>query len=46
MERDSELADNTPFSEDIQKRYQPEEERTQEQNYKLDLELQKLKRSL
>ncbi|HDI3253751.1 IS481 family transposase [Vibrio cholerae] len=36
IERYSELADNTPFSDDVQKHYQPEEERIQEQNYKLD----------
>lgn len=46
MEQYSELADNIPFYDDAQKRYQPEEERIQEQNYKFDLELQKLKRSL
>lgn len=32
MDPYSELANNTPYSEDVQKRYQPEDERIQEQN--------------
>lgn len=43
MERYFELADITPFSDEIQKDYHPESERIQIANYKVDLELRKLK---
>jgi Transposase and inactivated derivatives len=46
MERVCELADQTPLSEEVQEHYQLKKERFQEQNYKRDLQLQKLKRSL
>lgn len=46
MERYFELADQTPFSDGIYANYNPGEERIQEQNYRLDLELRKLKRCL
>ncbi len=41
-----ELADKTLLSEEVQVHYQLKKERFQEQNYKRDLQLQKLKRSL
>jgi len=43
MERYFELADATPFSDEIHKDYHPESERIQIANYKVDLELRKLK---
>lgn len=46
LERYLELMDDTPLSEDAYSSYQPSKERIQEANYKLDLELAKLKRSL
>lgn len=46
MERYFSLSDKTPFSEDAYAGYQPSKERIQEANYKLDLELSRLKRSL
>lgn len=46
MERYFELSDQTPFSDEVIANYFPEQERIQEQNYKLDLALQKVKRCL
>lgn len=46
MERYFELAEQTPYSDAVQANYQPSEEHVQEQNYKLELELRKLKRCL
>lgn len=46
MERYFELAEQTPYSDAVQTSYQPSEEHVQEQNYKLELELRKLKRCL
>ena len=46
MERYFELAEKTPYSDAVHANYQPNEEHIQEQNYKLELELRKLKRCL
>ncbi|MBB92544.1 MAG: IS481 family transposase [Magnetovibrio sp.] len=46
MERYVELSEETPLSEDAYADYEPSKERIQEANYKLDLELARLKRSL
>ena len=46
MERYFELSDEAPLWEDVSKDYHPEAERIQNPNYKVDLELRKLKRSL
>ncbi|EPP2706692.1 TPA: integrase core domain-containing protein [Escherichia coli] len=46
MERYFELAEKTPYSDAVHAKYQPNEEHIQEQNYKLELELRKLKRCL
>lgn len=46
MERYFELAEQTPYSDAVHASYQPNEEHIQEQNYKLELELRKLKRCL
>ena len=46
MERYFELSDDTPFSDEVYANYQPSKERIQEANYKVDLELARLKRSL
>lgn len=46
MERYFELSEKTPMTEDAYADYQPSKERMQEANYKLDLELARLKRSL
>jgi len=46
MERYFELSKETPLSEEAYADYQPSKERIQESNYKLDLELARLKRSL
>jgi len=46
MERYFELSGKTPFSEDVAKDYHPEQEHIQEQNYRLELQLRKLKRCL
>ncbi len=46
MERYLELSEQTPLSEEAYADYQPTKERIQEANYKLDLELARLKRSL
>lgn len=47
MERYFELAEKTTlYSDAVNANYQPNEEHIQEQNYKFELELRKLKRSL
>ena len=46
MERYFELSEETPFSDEAQKQYNPSNERIQHANYKMDLEIAKLKRSL
>jgi transposase InsO family protein len=46
MDRYFELSDETPFSDEISNLYHPGSERIQHANYKVDLELQRLKRSL
>lgn len=46
MERYFELSEKTPFSDEVSSRYQPAAERIQDANYKIDLELRRLKRSL
>lgn len=46
MECYLELSEQTPLSEEAYADYQPTKERIQEANYKLDLELVRLKRSL
>lgn len=46
MERYFELADKTPYSDAVHANYQPNEEHIQEQNYKIELKLRKLKRCL
>jgi len=46
MEKYFELSDKTPFSDEISNLYQSGSERIQDANYKVDLELQRLKRSL
>ena len=46
MERYFELCEETPFSDEVQKQYNPSNERIQHANYKMDLEIAKLKWSL
>ncbi len=46
MERYFELSEETPFSDEVQNQYHPSDERIQNANYKVDLEIAKLKRSL
>lgn len=46
IEKYFELSEKTPFSEDVSNLYQPSNERIQDANYKVDLELKKLKRCL
>lgn len=46
MERYFELSEETPFSDEVQNQYNPSDERIQNANYKVDLEIAKLKRSL
>jgi hypothetical protein len=46
MERYFELADETPYSDEVIRNYRPSSERIQDANYKVDLALRKLKRSL
>ncbi len=46
MERYLELAKQTPYSDTVHANYHLDEEHIQEQNYKLKLELRKLKRCL
>lgn len=43
MERYCELMEQTPLSEEVADAYHPEREHIQEQNYKLELQLRKLK---
>ena len=45
-ERFIELINETPFYDDVSDNYQPASERIQDANYRLDLELRRLKRSL
>lgn len=46
MERYFEMAEQTHYSEEIQELYEPTKEPLQEQNYRLELELRRLKRAL
>ena len=46
MERFFELIHQTPFSDEVDSHYVPEKERIHDPNYRLDLQLSKLKRSL
>jgi hypothetical protein len=46
MERYFELSDDTPFSDEVYAQYQSSNERIQDANYKVDLELARLKRCL
>ncbi|MGQ6551100.1 integrase core domain-containing protein, partial [Serratia sp. IR-2025] len=46
MEHYFELAEQTPYSDAVQANYQHSDEHIQEQNYRLELELRKLKRCL
>lgn len=46
MEKYFELSENTPFSDEVLKNYDRTKERIQRPNYKLDLEIAKLERSL
>lgn len=46
MERHFELSEETPFSDEVQNQYNPSDERIQNANYRVDLEIAKLKRSL
>ena len=46
MERYFELADETPFSDETYENYNPASERIQDPNYRIDLELRRLKRCL
>ena len=46
MERYFELSEKTPFSDEVQNQYNPSDERIQNANYKGDVEIAKLKRSL
>lgn len=46
IDRVTEISDQTPLSEEVIQHYQIKKERLQEQNYKLDLQLRKLKPSL
>jgi len=45
-ERFIELINETPYYDDVSDNYHPGSERIQEANYRVDLELQRLKRSL
>jgi hypothetical protein len=46
MKRYFELSEETPFSDEVQNQYKPSDERIQNANYKGDLKIAKLKRSL
>ena len=46
MERYFELSEETPFSDEVQNQCNPSDERIQNANYKVNLEMAKLKRSL
>ncbi|MHA3081858.1 integrase core domain-containing protein [Acinetobacter sp. ANC 5383] len=43
MERYFELGEETPFSNEVQKQYNPSNERIQQANYKVDLEIARLR---
>ena len=46
MERHFDLSNKTPFSDEVYEHYLPSKERIQDANYRVDLELVRLKRSL
>ena len=46
MEKYFELSNATPYSDEVTIDYHPENERIQDANYKVDLQLRKLKRCL
>jgi hypothetical protein len=46
MDRYFELIDKTPFSSDVEQLFHPSKERIRVQDYRLDLQLAKLKRCL
>ncbi len=46
IDRVTEISEQTPLFEEVSQNYQIKKERFQEQNYKLDLQLRKLKPSL
>jgi hypothetical protein len=46
MEKYFELANETPYSDEVIRNYRPSSERIQDANYKVDLALRKVKRSL
>lgn len=46
MQRYFGLSEEIPFSDEAQKQYNPSNERIQHVNYKIDLEISRLKRSL
>jgi len=46
MERYFELSEETPFSDEVSELYKPGSERIQDANYRVDLELRRLKGSL
>jgi transposase InsO family protein len=46
MDRFCELAEETPYSEDVSEKYDPTNEHIRDANYRVDLELQRLKRSV
>jgi hypothetical protein len=46
MKRYFELSEQTSFSDDVLKDYDPSSERIQDANYKRDLEIARVKRSL
>lgn len=46
IERYFEVSEQTPFSDEVEVFYQPHNERIQVSNYRRDLEIEKLKRSL
>jgi transposase InsO family protein len=46
MDRYFELCNETPFSDEVLGQYDPKNERIQNANYRVDLQLRKLKRSL
>jgi hypothetical protein len=46
MEKYFKLSNDTPYSDEVAVDYHPENERIQDANYKVDLQLRKLKRCL
>lgn len=46
MDRFFELLEKTPLAEDVERQYLPAEERIQEQNYAVEMQIRKLKRSV